>query len=84
MNRDVELEYRKVAEPILHGVRNRLVCALDKATGASLSCDQCLCKTVLLNLIVTVRLHHSLKDNNRKFNTTQGRKNRNVLKLSNV
>lgn len=82
----LELEYRKIAEPVIHmsNVRSRLVTALDKITGDSMTCKQCPCKPMLINLFVTVRLHHTLKEGNRHFKTSQGRKNRKVLKFSHL
>lgn len=82
----LEVEYRKTVESVTHmgQVRGRLVMSLAKSTGVSMSCNVCQCKPMLLNLFVTVRLHHSLKDSNLSFSSSQGRRNRKVLKFSHV
>ena len=82
----LEREYRTVAESVMHmkQVRNRLVTLLDKSTGISMYCDQCQCKSMLLNLYVTLRLHHSLKVSSLEFSSWKGRKNRKVMKFSHV
>ncbi len=82
----LEEEYRRVVEYVVHmdRVRSRLVTLLDKSTGISMSCGQCQCKSMLLNLYVTVRLHRSLKDSSLEFSSWKGRRNRKVMKFSHV
>ena len=62
----------------------------DKALALSLlhssptdlfDCAQCASRSMIVNLFVYIRLHHSLKEANRDF-CSRGRKNRKVLKCN--
>ena len=81
----LEQEYRKVLESVTHmlRVRKRIVTTLDKnVPGDSMARTQCDCKELVLNLFVTVRLHHSLKENNMRLTSGKGHRNRKVLKFN--
>ena len=58
------------------------VAALSKVVGKSLDCSQCQRKALIVNLFVTIRLNHFLRENNRNFVGMKGRRNRKVLKFS--
>ena len=80
----LEQEYSHVVSSVIHmeHVRYRLVTALDKKAPTELfDCAQCASRSMIVNLFVNIRLHHSLKEANRDF-CSRGRKNRKVLKFN--
>ena len=81
----MEEEFRQVVESVVHmdKVRYRLVTALHKKIGIGFACSQCDCEALVLNLFVTVRLHHSLKESN-KATAGKGHRNRKVMKFSHM
>ena len=83
----IETEYRANIDHVLHmsNVRSRLVTYITKkVTTANMSCAQGRCKLIslIVNLYVNVRLHHTLKIHNRDVNSSKRRQSRKLLKLN--
>ena len=90
----MEKNFREIVESVFHmdKVRFRIVAELERRFEAFqvqqskplslLDCMQCKSRSIVLNLFVTVRLHHCLKESNRCAKGSRGRRNRKVLKFS--
>ena len=81
---EFEQEIRSIFQTIIHMNRvcYRLVSALSKVAGKSLDCSQCQTKALIVNLFVTIRLNHFLRETNGNFVGMKGRRNRKVVKFS--
>ena len=80
----MEAEYRKVIDVCVSqcGVIRRLECAMTKNVDLSgISCGSCHVDKSIVRLFVTIRLHHTIKENNRSLSLGR-KKNRKMLKLS--
>ena len=86
----LEKEYRKVIEGVtqMSLVRYRVVSALSKKVDHyhCLSCTRgkCEIKSMILNLFVMIRLHHTLRVSSHGFVNSNTRRNRKVMKFSHV
>jgi hypothetical protein len=77
----------KRSEQLLHmnNVRARLLQRMEKDSSC-LVCpeEKCRLGQSVLNLFLNIRLHFTLKDNNRNFAAASGRQNRKMLKLQHL
>ena len=82
----MEAEYRKIIDDCLtnYGIMNSLVTTVTKNVELSdITCNVCNVHKSIVRLFLTIRLHHTIKENNRSL--SQGKKkNRKMLKLSHV
>lgn len=83
---NIESEYRNVISVCVSkcGVMNSLVTTMNKNVDLSeIHCDQCHVQNAIVYLMLTIRLHHTLKENNRSLSQSK-RKNRKTLKFSHL
>lgn len=85
--KQLETEFRNVVEEVVSGerVKSTLVCTLSKRVDmADLECRSCHLKTLVLHLVVNIRLHFAIKENNRMLVQNKDRKNRKTFKFSHL
>ena len=72
--------FGNIPEHILHRSHNRdQIITIIKDTKSRASCE---CFTLILHINVPIRLHHVLRENNEHLITSNGRKNRELLKFN--
>ena len=66
------------------GVMSSLIACVEKDVDLQpIQCPECHVEKAVVHLMLTIRMHHSLKENNRRFRQAK-RKNRKTLKFSHV
>ena len=81
----VEAVYRRIVEKVVVGenVMGTLVTTVCSDVDLSrLSCEQCHMEQSIIGLMLRIRLHHTLKENNQFLSNGGDRKNRKTLKFS--
>ena len=85
--KQLESQYCTLVEQVLHlgKLRLRLVSNLSQLPCLSpLACSNCKLHSLVVNLFVNIRLHHTLRLNCRNFVSVKSKKNRKTMKFSHV
>ena len=82
-----EVEYVKVIDNVMHkqGVKASIISALLKVCNVKdLLCDQCNVHLAIVQLMVNIRFHHTIRQANIKLRDQKDRTNRKVMKFSHL
>ena len=83
----MEKVYRSLIDEFMYSenVKVNLVSTISKkVTFGDLECDVCKSHSAIVHLMVTIRLHHTIKLANRSLMNDKSRRNRKVLKFSHL
>ena len=75
----LELEYRSSIESCLH--QDHLKATLASKLSKVLQCDACHLGTLVMHLYLNIRLHHTIKEINRRLRESKDRRNHKTLKF---